>query len=128
METGSTVDGETVTPASFQALETSTQLADRLEMWILFCWHSSLAVVLGLKMQLDRFEQIRHVVFQIEDWQHSTLTVISFWVLPACHNAWMMAFRAYDKFLTIPNPIGYNYALNWKFHSFYTNTLTQRIL
>ena len=61
------VDQEIFTPSSFQVLEISPQLANLLEITILFNLCSSLAVVLGLELQLDRFEHVCLVIFKMAD-------------------------------------------------------------
>ena len=81
----SVVYWETATPASFQALEISSQLTNWLKIRILFSWHSSPAVVLALELQLNHFEQVC-LIFKMADWEHSTWIGILFWALPASHN------------------------------------------
>ena len=110
-------DQETATQALFNTLEISPQQVNRLEIRILYKWRSSLSVVLGLELQLDHFKQVRLVIFEMADKDYPTWTVISFWVLPASHNAWMMAFCAFDISLTLINyDTGRWYVYHGRFH------------
>ena len=86
------VDRETDSSVSFLNLEISSQLANREEIRILFSRRSSLADVLDLEPHLDRFEQVHLVIFDMVDWELPKWTAISFWVLPATNNAWMIVF------------------------------------
>ena len=58
---------ETFTLESFQAFEISPQLANQLEIRILFSWRPSLVVVLGLELLLDHFEEVPLIIFEMAD-------------------------------------------------------------
>lgn len=85
----------------FQHLEISPQFENWLEIRILFGWCSSLTVVLTSEPQLDHFEQFCLVIFKTAEWKNSNSIAISFWILPASYNKWMMAFCSFHRSLIL---------------------------
>lgn len=129
MEPLECLDWETATPASFQDMEISTHLVNRLEIKIVFSSYLSLALVLTLESQLNHFEKVFCVIFEATDWEYPTITATLFWISRVSNIIWVSTFCVSNMFLTLTiYNTGRQFAEHQRFHIFYTNTLVLRMI